>query len=96
MAAGGGAEGGWKIDAALLWSNLERNPNLRYDLNLTDFQPIYGFDHPPRVPCVLRPPPFLLLPRSVSTRGPSEVDAGGPSSANKGAEVSAGKLKQCH
>lgn len=28
---------GGGIDAALLWCNLERSPNLRYDLSLTDF-----------------------------------------------------------
>lgn len=82
---------GRKIDATLLWCDLERSPNLRYDLNLTDFQQTCGFNHPPGAPCVLRVPP-----RSVSMRGPSGVDTGGPSAANNEAEVSAGKLKQCH
>lgn len=74
-AAGGGggeAEGG-EIDATLLWCDLERSPNLRYDLSLTDFQPTCGFNHPPRAPCVLRVPL-----RPVSMQGPSEVDGGGP------------------
>lgn len=87
-----GAGGLRGVDSALLSCDLERSPNLRYDLNLTDFQLTCGFNHPLRAPCVLRAPPQ----RSVSMRGPSEVVAGGPSAANNGAEVSAGKLKQCH
>lgn len=54
-AAGGEAEGG-EIDATLLWCDLERSPNLRYDLSLTDFQPTCGFNHPPRAVRTARPP----------------------------------------
>lgn len=40
-------EGWGKIDAALLWCNLERSPNLRYDLSLTDFHHLlFWFNHP--------------------------------------------------
>lgn len=59
--AEGGKEGGREIDAALLWCDLEQSPNLRYDLNLRDFRPTYGFNHPP---CVLRP--FPTPPTSTS------------------------------
>lgn len=41
-------EGG--VDAALLWCDLERCPNLRYDLSLTDFHHLlfcaFWFNHP--------------------------------------------------
>lgn len=67
-----GGDGG-EIDATLLWCDLERSPNLRYDLSRTDFRPTCGFNHPPRAPCVLRVPL-----RPVSMRGPTEVDGGGP------------------